>query len=169
MASCARRRMRWELVALFFCVLAISTSMSLIRSMIPMVAVTASKLETLFKRPASIFFIGLNQFQSGARADAHKFATMASPILRPLAFEDLSQDTNDPVDPVALGQARTIVDGIKCVPTGDRAEALLKVARSFKDIEGTSVKYTVGKDDLKSAYEGLSAVERESLDNIHAR
>ena len=93
----------------------------------------------------------------------------AAPLLRPLAFEDLSQDINDPVDPVALGQARTIVDGIKCVPTGDRAEALLKVARSFKDIEAASVKYTVSKEDLKSAYEGLSAVERDSLDNIHAR
>ena len=93
----------------------------------------------------------------------------AAPLLRPLAFEDLSQDINDPVDPVALGQARTIVDGIKCVQTGDRAEALLKVARSFKDIEAASVKYTVSKEDLKSAYEGLSAVERDSLDNIHAR
>ena len=168
MASCARRRMRWELVALFFCVLAISTSMSLIRSMIPMVAGYSKRLSSSRTKRIRFFKIGLNLFRARL-ADEHTFCPMASPILRPLAFEDLSQDTNDPVDPVALGQARTIVDGIKCVPTGDRAEALLKVARSFKDIEGTSVKYTVGKEDLKSAYEGLSAVERESLDNIHAR
>ena len=46
LASCARRRMRWELVALFFCVLAISTSMSLIRSMIPMVAGYSKRLSS---------------------------------------------------------------------------------------------------------------------------
>ena len=94
---------------------------------------------------------------------------MSAPILRPLAFEDLSQDINDPVDPVALGQARTIVDGIKLVPAGERAAALLKTAHSFKDIEASSNRFTVSKEELKSAYDGLAAVEREALDNIHAR
>ena len=82
----------------------------------------------------------------------------------------LSQaSVNDPVDPLALDQAKAIVARVRSPPLADRSAALLQVAQDFGDVPKGQKNYIMKKEQLKEAYDGLTELERDTLDRTHAR
>ena len=98
------------------------------------------------------------------------FSTMASDNGRMLSIvtpDNVSLEIKDPVDPIALGQAKAILDELR--PDGGKVDEtkLLEVAKRLGDL--TDGPYIVPKEDCKAAFDGLTEQERTSLINIHSR
>lgn len=79
-------------------------------------------------------------------------------------------EIKDPVDPLALEQARSIMNELG---TNDSQpvdpEKLLTVARRLGDVMMDATEVTVSKEECKAAYESLSERERNTLNNIYER
>ncbi len=81
----------------------------------------------------------------------------------------LSVTASDPVDTLALSQAKVIVSQIRDTPQSTRCSKLLQLAKSYGDIKEDATSYIVGKEEMRLAYEGLSEEEKGTLQRIHHR
>ena len=83
--------------------------------------------------------------------------------------DNVSLEMKDPVDPIALDQAKAIM--IELRPTGGKvdAEMLMNVSKRLGDIKEEDTAVIITREACKAAFDGLSDVERTSLVNIHDR
>ncbi|GMH61179.1 hypothetical protein TrRE_jg1766 [Triparma retinervis] len=86
------------------------------------------------------------------------------PVISP---SSVSSTNKDPVDPVALEQARAIVNKLKESKT--RSSTLMEIGHQFGDIPPTANTYIIPKSSQKAAYDALPPAQRSALDRIHAR
>lgn len=89
--------------------------------------------------------------------------------------DQVKLEIKDPVDPTALAQAKDIIQELRSssdesIPKGTVHPAqLMKVGKKLGDLPEDSTSYIATKEECKTAFDGLSDVERQSLVNIHAR
>lgn len=95
--------------------------------------------------------------------------------LTPITPDQVRLEIKDPVDPTALTQAKDILKELRSSDdettlngTVDPAR-LMSVAKKLGDIPTEMATYVATKEECKAAFDGLSDVERTSLENIHAR
>lgn len=95
--------------------------------------------------------------------------------LTPITPDQVRLEIKDPVDPVALTQAKDIIkelttsnDDTTLNGTVDPAR-LMSVAKRLGDIPAEMTAYIATKEECKAAFEGLSDIDRNALENIHAR
>jgi histidinol dehydrogenase len=83
--------------------------------------------------------------------------------------DNVSLEMKDPVDPIALDQAKVIMAELR--PTGGKvdAEMLMNVSKRLGDIKEEDTAVIITREACKAAFDGLSDVERMSLVNIHDR
>jgi hypothetical protein len=99
--------------------------------------------------------------------------------LTPISPDQVKLEIKDPVDPIALSQAKDIIselrssssssDGENIIASSILPSNLIDVAHRLNDIPKESQKYVVTKEECKAAYENLNDIERRALDNIHGR
>lgn len=95
---------------------------------------------------------------------------MSDPLLTLIKPEDVTLECKDPVDGVALGQAKGIISELQ--PSGSGpvdVVNLVEVAKRLGDIPAEQSNYIVSKDDCEKAYKELPDMDRDALNNIHAR
>ena len=93
-------------------------------------------------------------------------------ILQRLTPDEVSLEIKDPVDPVALQQAQSILDEL-LEPTKDKssvdATKLMEVGKRLGDLSSDASTYIISKEDCLQAYNNLKEEERQALTNIHDR
>jgi histidinol dehydrogenase len=89
-------------------------------------------------------------------------------VLNRITPDQVSMEIKDPVDALALEQAKAIMSELM---EGEMVGAsnLLTVAKRLGDVTPESTAYTVTKEACQKAFEGLSDRERTALVNIHTR
>jgi histidinol dehydrogenase len=90
-------------------------------------------------------------------------------VLNRVTPDKVSLEIKDPVDPKALEQARAILDELMDDRGMVSRESLLTVGKRLGDITEDATQFLVTKEECKTAYDGLTDVERTSLTNIHGR
>eukprot|EP00934_Nitzschia_sp_Nitz4_P004098 Nitzschia sp. Nitz4//scaffold320_size20398//15338//16993//NITZ4_008679-RA/size20398-snap-gene-0.3-mRNA-1//1//CDS//3329547762//4088//frame0 len=90
-------------------------------------------------------------------------------VLNRVTPKDVSLEIKDPVDPVALAQAKEILKGLTNDQGMVQSDALLAVAKRFGDVASDATTYLISKEQCKEAYYGLTETERMALTNIHGR
>lgn len=84
--------------------------------------------------------------------------------------ENVSLEIKDPVDPLALSQAKAILDEVRDKSSGSvDSTQLIQVAKRLGDIPEEAKSFIVSKEMCKAAYEELSEEDRRSLTNIYNR
>jgi histidinol dehydrogenase len=89
----------------------------------------------------------------------------AAPLLRIVVPDEVPHGDLIAVDPVALGQAREIMQDVQ---TGGEA-GLLKHAHRLGDLPAGVDTYFIGKEELKVAFEGLPQEQKDLLDRTAKR
>ncbi len=92
--------------------------------------------------------------------------TLTFPQISP---SSLSVTPSDPVDTLALSQARVIVSEIRDTSPSNRCSKLIQLAKTYGDIKEEASTYIVGIEEMRLAYEGLNDQEKGTLNRIHHR
>ena len=92
-------------------------------------------------------------------------------MLTPVKPADVSLEIKDPVDELALGQAKEIITELRPNTNGPvDAQKLLDVAKRLGDVTADHTgSYTISAEECKAAFDGLTDTERNALVNIHRR
>jgi hypothetical protein len=97
------------------------------------------------------------------------FTTMtnSNSILSRVTPENIALEIKDPVDAMALQQAKAIISEIRTASGKIDADKLLEVGLRLGDLQEGPI--IVSPDECKAAFDGLDDAERKALMNIHAR
>jgi hypothetical protein len=95
---------------------------------------------------------------------------MSTKVLNRVTPDNVSMEIKDPVDPIALQQAKGIMDELLSDKSGKVVQPkLLEVAKRLGDVPQDATSVIVTKEQCKAAYDALSDQERTALTNIHGR
>jgi histidinol dehydrogenase len=91
-------------------------------------------------------------------------------VLNRITPDQVSMEIKDPVNPLALEQAKAILAELRDTTTGKvKGTALLDVAKRLGDVPQDATKYLITKEECQTAFSNLTEEEKTALTNIHGR
>ena len=90
-------------------------------------------------------------------------------LLNFISPNEVSLEIKDPVDTKALEDAKAIIAEIKTKQGFVDSDALLRVAKRLQDLPSDVDTYIVSKQACQDAYDTLSDLDRNTLNNLHRR
>jgi len=90
-------------------------------------------------------------------------------LLNFISPNEVSLEIKDPVDTKALEDAKAIIAEIKTKQGFVDSDALLRVAKRLQDLPSDVDTFIVSKQACQDAYDTLSDLDRNTLNNLHRR